>query len=131
MTEKEKQVMKRNAWKWAIVPLAMMVVVALGVAGCSGKAKVAADGSTRIAIEVTDKGFVPADFTVPVGKPVTLVVTRRTDRTCVKEIVIADQNIKMDLPLDQAVEVKFTPLKTGEIRYACGMDMVAGKIVVE
>ncbi len=113
------------------VGLVMVAAVAAIVAGCAGGSKVADDGSTRIAIEVTEKGFVPADVTVPAGKPVTLVVTRRTDKTCAKEIVIADQNIKLDLPLDRAVEIKFTPARPGEIRYACGMDMLAGKIIVE
>jgi len=64
------------------------------------------------------------------GQAVTLVVTRKTDRTCVKEIVAADFGIRKELPLDQAVEVTFTPEKTGEVRYACGMDMVAGKLIV-
>jgi plastocyanin domain-containing protein len=33
--------------------------------------------------------------------------------------------------LHQAVEVDFTPAKTGKVRYACAMDMIAGAIVVE
>ena len=39
--------------------------------------------------------------------------------------------IQKALPLHQAVEVDFTPQKTGKIRYACAMDMIAGVIVVE
>jgi len=29
------------------------------------------------------------------------------------------------------VEISFTPSRASELRYACGMDMIAGKIVVE
>src|SRR4051812_8295401 len=46
------------------------------------------DPSGRLSIEVTDQGFVPATATVKVGKPVTLAVTRKTQRTCATDIVI-------------------------------------------
>lgn len=35
------------------------------------------------------------------------------------------------VPLNQPTEVKFTPPKPGLYRYACGMDMIAGVLVVE
>lgn len=111
--------------------LGTLVMVAAIVAGCASAPKSADDGSTRIAIEVTEKGFVPADVTVPAGKPVTLVVTRTTDRTCAKELVIEERGIHQELPLGQAVEVKFTPDSAGVIRYACGMDMIAGRVIVK
>lgn len=40
-------------------------------------------GSDLIHVEVTDRGFVPAEVVVPKGKPVTLVATRKTDQTMV------------------------------------------------
>jgi plastocyanin len=36
----------------------------------------------RFAIAVTSKGFEPDNISVPAGKPVTLVFTRKTDATC-------------------------------------------------
>ncbi len=84
-----------------------------------------------VTIEVTKDGFVPAEVKVKAGHPVKLVVTRKVDRTCATEIVIKDFNINKPLPLNKAVEVTFTPSKPGRIRYACGMDMIAGTIVVE
>ncbi len=84
-----------------------------------------------ITIEVTKDGFVPAEIKVKAGHPVKLVVTRKVDRTCATEIVIKDFNINKPLPLNKAVEVTFTPSKPGKIRYACGMDMIAGTIIVE
>jgi plastocyanin domain-containing protein len=84
-----------------------------------------------ITIEVTKEGFVPAEVKVKAGHPVKLVVTRKVDRTCATEIVIKDFGINKPLPLNQPVEVTFTPSKPGKIRYACGMDMIAGTIVVE
>jgi plastocyanin domain-containing protein len=84
-----------------------------------------------IEVSVTGEGFVPASIKVKAGQPVTLVVTRKTDRTCATEIVIKDQGINQKLPLNQPVVVAFTPNKAGQLRYACGMDMISGVIVVE
>jgi plastocyanin domain-containing protein len=109
----------------------VVVCVALGVLGCASRSEPPRLPEGAIAIAVTEKGFEPAVVRVSVGKPVTLVVTRKTDRTCAKEFVMAEQNLKQDLPLNRPVEISFTPTRTGEIRYACGMDMVSGKVIVE
>ena len=85
----------------------------------------------KVEIAVTEDGFVPSEIKVSKGQPVTLVVTRKTETTCAKEIVIADANVKKELPLNQPVTVTVTPSKTGKITYACGMDMVTGVLIVE
>jgi plastocyanin domain-containing protein len=54
-----------------------------------------------------------------------------TDRTCVTELVIKDRNIRQALPLKRAVEIRLGPEKAGKLRFACGMDMVSGTLVVE
>jgi plastocyanin domain-containing protein len=74
---------------------------------------------------------VPSEIPAKVGQPITLVVTRKTDLTCAKQIVFADLGVTKDLPLDQAVEVTVTPKKAGDLGFACGMDMVTGKLVVQ
>ncbi len=91
----------------------------------------AAKAGQPIEITVTSDGFVPANIKVKQGRPVKLVVTRKTERTCATEIVIKDQGINQKLPLNQPVVVAFTPKKAGQLRYACGMDMISGVIVVE
>jgi plastocyanin domain-containing protein len=114
------------------------VVVALLIMGFATMAMAMAMGKPAgksqeqvFAIEVTKDGFVPAEIKVKAGKPVKLVVTRKVERTCATEIVIKDQGINKPLPLNQPVEVAFTPSKAGKLRYACGMDMIAGVILVE
>ncbi|HEY6001523.1 MAG TPA: cupredoxin domain-containing protein [Anaeromyxobacter sp.] len=82
-------------------------------------------------ISVTSDGFVPASIKVKRGEPVRLVVTRKTDRTCATEIVIKDHGINQPLPLDKPVTVELTPKKSGQVRYACGMDMIYGVLQVE
>ncbi|MCI0574473.1 MAG: cupredoxin domain-containing protein [Myxococcaceae bacterium] len=85
-----------------------------------------------VELAVTSKGFEPANVTVKKGEPLRLVITRKTDVTCAKEIVIDEPGIRRELPLNTPVEVTFTPSKSGEIRYGCGMDkMLSGVLRVE
>jgi len=107
---------------------AAALVVLLAAAGCgSGGGGV----QNRVAVEVTQEGFVPKEIPAKVGQPITLVVTRKTDLTCAKQIIFADLGVEKELPMNQAVEVTVTPKKPGDLRFACSMDMVAGKLVVE
>ncbi len=107
------------------------LMVVLTLVGCAARGGGRASAPGAIAIAVTEKGFEPEVVTVEHAQPVTLVVTRKTDKTCAKEFVMAAHDIRKDLPLDQPVEITFTPTESGELRYACGMDMIAGKIVVK
>jgi len=91
----------------------------------------AKNAAKTVEIAVTSDGFTPADIKVKAGETVKLVVTRKTDRTCAKEIVIRDLGVNQPLPLDKPVTVEITPKKAGTIRYACAMDMIAGTITVE
>ena len=114
-------------FKW----ISAAAVIAMLAAGCARGTRQAADGGTRFEIAVTDKGFAPASITVPAGKPVTLVVTRRTDQTCVKEIVFPDQGIRKPLPLNEAVEISLPASPKREITYVCGLNMISGKVLVQ
>jgi plastocyanin domain-containing protein len=115
----------------------IVTLVALGAlaSGCSSsqqaKSEAPAGGSNRVEIAVTEDGFVPASVTVAAGQPVTMVVTRQTDKTCATELVLKEHNINQILPLNQAVEITFTPEKAGTLTYACGMDMIKGTVVVQ
>ena len=62
--------------------------------------------------------------------PARLTFVRQIEATCGTEIVLADYGIKKDLPLHQPVTVEFTPAKTGEFSFACGMNMLRGKLIV-
>ena len=110
-----------------------IVVFALvaAAAGCAGGPSASSSEGTKFQLAVTDTGFTPGTLTVPAGKPVTLVVTRKTDATCAKEIVFPAQGIHKELPLNQAVEIALPASPKGEIAYHCGMDMVGGKVVAQ
>jgi plastocyanin domain-containing protein len=91
----------------------------------------AAPAARTIDLAVTNQGFEPEEVAVKKGEPVHLVVTRKTDATCATEIVIKDLGIKKELPLNKAVAIDFTPQKSGRLRYACGMDMIGGALLVQ
>ncbi len=90
-----------------------------------------AEKGHTVELSVTEKGFEPSNITVKKGEPLHLVVTRKTDQTCATSIDIKDAGIRKDLPLNKAVAIDFTPEKAGEIRYACGMGMIGGVLVVQ
>jgi RND family efflux transporter MFP subunit len=88
-----------------------------------------ATSATRVI--VSEKGFEPARVTLRAGVPARLTFMRTTDATCATEVVIPSLNIKRSLPLNQPVDIEFTPEKAGEIRFACGIGMFSGTLVVQ
>ena len=84
-----------------------------------------------VELTVTKEGFVPAEVKVRKGEPIRLVVTRKVQRTCATEIVLDGTGIKKELPLDKAVEIEFTPDRSGQIKYACAMGMLGGVLLVQ
>jgi plastocyanin domain-containing protein len=79
---------------------------------------------------ITEEGFVPARIPAKVGQPLTLVLTRKTEKTCATEILFAGQpEGKTDLPLGKTVEVTYTPKATGEIKFGCAMGMMIGGVL--
>ena len=82
-------------------------------------------------IAVTEKGFEPDRVRLRAGTAARLTFIRTTDKTCATEVVFPSMNIKRALPLNEAVVIEFTPAKTGEIAFVCGMNMLKGAVVVE
>ncbi len=88
------------------------------------------NGVRTVNVTVTDNGFEPSKVKAKKGEKLRLVVTRKTDSTCAKEIVVKDHGINQPLPLGKPVTVEFVPAKSGEIRYACGMDHISGVVFI-
>ena len=82
-------------------------------------------------IVVTEQGFQPAKVALRAGIPARLTFSRTTDKTCGTEVVLPSLNIKRTLLLNQSVQIEFTPAKSGEIAFACGMNMLKGIVVVQ
>jgi plastocyanin domain-containing protein len=92
-------------------------------------AAVAKAGSGKVAMAVTDNGFEPDRVPAKKGQPITLVITRKTDHTCAREIVFQGQDGKTSLPLNKAVEVTYTPKASGEVKFGCAMGMMVSGVL--
>jgi plastocyanin domain-containing protein len=106
----------------ALLTLSLAAPARAGEAGKAGK---------TVQMTVTEDGYVPDKIEARKGEPLTLVITRKTERTCATEIVIKDYGINQKLPLGKPVTVTFTPSKSGQVKYACGMDMISGTLVIQ
>jgi plastocyanin domain-containing protein len=85
--------------------------------------------ASRVEVQVTDAGFEPGRIPAKAGKPLTLAITRKTDRTCAREILFAGQEGKTELPLNKTVEVTYTPKASGEVKFGCAMGMMVGGVL--
>jgi plastocyanin domain-containing protein len=126
--------MRKTGMVRSLLVVAGLLMPAVAATAAPQKAPAAAPAPAGKTIEmsVTEKGFEPDVLKVKKGEPVTLVITRKTDRTCATEIVIDEEKISTKLPLNKAVTVSFTPKKTGDMKYGCAMGkMIGGVLKVE
>jgi len=82
-------------------------------------------------VVLTEKGYEPAKLTLRAGEPARITFVRTTDKTCGTEVVFPSLNIRRPLPLNEPVVIEFTPKASGEIGFACGMNMLRGTVVVQ
>ena len=80
---------------------------------------------------VNEQGYEPAKITLRAGVPTRLTFLRTTDKTCGTEVVFPTLNIKRALPLNEPTLIEFTAAKSGDIAFACGMNMLHGTVVVQ
>ena len=76
-------------------------------------------------------GYSPDVIVVKQGVPVRLDFYRDETASCTEQVIFGDFGIARDLPAFQTTPIEFTPDKAGEFTFACGMNMVRGKLVVE
>ena len=80
---------------------------------------------------ITEQGYSPGSLKLRRGAPAKVTFLRVTNRTCGTEIVIPAYGVHRPLPLNEPVVVSFTPRNTGEFGFACGMNMMHGKLIVQ
>jgi cobalt-zinc-cadmium efflux system membrane fusion protein len=99
--------------------------------GSSLESRSAPPDVQSVKILVNERGFEPANVVLRAGAPARLTFLRTTDKTCGTEVVFPSLNMKRTLPLNQPVDIGFTPAKPGELAFACGMNMLRGTIIVQ
>jgi len=113
------------------VLIALVLAVLALAAGC-GAAQKSSTGPREVQLAVTDRGFEPARTEIARGQALTLVVTRKTDQTCAKEIVIPRLSERRPLPLNQPVRIEIPAgVVADTLSYVCGMNMLGGTIVAK
>jgi len=113
-----------------LVAISALLIAAITLSAAAFGSSRDQDGVQTATVEINDKGFEPGNLKLKAGAPAKVTFVRKTDETCAKEVVIKDYKIERKLPLNEPVTVDFTPRK-GEFVFACGMNMVKGKLIVE
>jgi plastocyanin domain-containing protein len=91
----------------------------------------AAPGSPQVvAITVTEKGFEPDHVSAAPSQPLVLRFTRKADPTCADAVEVQGDPVRHMLPLNSPVDVKVKVPQSGELAFACPMDMYRGAIKV-
>lgn len=83
-----------------------------------------------VKVTISGQGYEPSSINVQKGALVKLAFYRADANNCGGEVVFPKLNIRRTLPVGKIVTVEFTPTETGEISFACGMNMYHGKIIV-
>ncbi len=83
-------------------------------------------------IKITVKGgYSPDVIRVREGVPLRLVFDRQEASDCSSRVVFPDFQVSKTLPAFATTTIEFTPDKSGEFGFACGMNMLHGVLIVE
>ena len=83
-------------------------------------------------VQVTVKGgYAPNLIRVRQSVPLRIVFDRQEGGDCTSRVVFPDFALNRSLPAMAKTAVEFTPDKSGQFGFACGMNMVHGTLVVE
>jgi plastocyanin domain-containing protein len=118
--------------------IALTIVLLAGTAAASCRARaggveaspVAGAGVQTARIVVGERGYEPPTVSLRAGVPARITFVRTSDKTCGTDVLFQSLDIKRPLPLNQPVDIEFTPAKAGEIVFECGMYMLRGTVVV-
>ena len=113
-------------------PATVVVFLAILLVQCAYRTPEAIQKPRVQEIKVAVKGeYSPDRIVVKKGSPVRLLFYREDDSECTADVVIPDLKLKQRLAVKQETAMEFLPNKEGEFTFACGMDMMKGKLVVE
>jgi plastocyanin domain-containing protein len=121
------------------------LLLSLALVGCSKKADnkpaasppapvtagtVGSDGLRHVSVEANKSGYTPDKIAGKPGEKMVLVFTRTADSECISQLKAPDGKL-VDLPMNKPVEVAVTVPQSGEVGFACGMDMFHGVVVAQ
>jgi heme/copper-type cytochrome/quinol oxidase subunit 2 len=89
------------------------------------------ESSPKVKMLVTETGYTPNVIRVKKGIPVELEINNPLEDSCLSTFKIPDFNINNVNLKVGTTNLTFTPEKSGEFTFSCGMDMFKGTIIVE
>lgn len=84
----------------------------------------------RIAVTVGDSGYEPNTMEVAPNEDVVLEMTRTGESECGRYIVVTGTDTRAELPLNVKVDIPVRAPASGQLVFACGMDMMHGVLKV-
>ena len=95
------------------------------------KATHAASEGANQSIEVIVKGgYSPDTIQATVGVPLHITFDRQESGSCTEKVIFPAFRVAADLPANRRTTVIFTPDAPGIFEFACGMNMVHGKLII-
>ncbi len=88
------------------------------------------DGGVQVVTVSVKGGYSPDVIEVVRGVPVRMVFDRQESGDCSSRVVFPDFKVNQSLPAYATTAVDFTPQEIGEYGFACGMNMLHGKVRV-
>lgn len=89
----------------------------------------AIDGHAEITV-VVKGGYHPEVLRVATGLPVRVHFRREETSACSEEVVFPEFGVRRELPAFETTTIVLPSAKAGRYRFACGMDMLHGTLVV-
>lgn len=121
-----------SAQDWLVILTAAVLTAALGwyFFGPKRLSRAAvADGVQEVTVTVKG-GYSPDLIEVTAGMPVRISFDRQESGDCSSRVVFPDYRINQVLPANETTVVEFVPETPGEYVFACGMNMLRGRINV-
>ncbi|MGZ4159842.1 MAG: cupredoxin domain-containing protein [Neobacillus sp.] len=89
------------------------------------------ESAPKIKLEVTQTGYTPNVIRVKKGVPIQLEIENPIENSCLSTFTMPEFNIKNVNLKVGITNLSFTPDKTGEYTFSCGMGMFKGTVIVE
>jgi heme/copper-type cytochrome/quinol oxidase subunit 2 len=89
------------------------------------------ESAPKIKLEITQTGYTPNVIRVKKGVPIQLEIENPIENSCLSTFTLTEFNINnVNLKIG-ITNLSFTPDKTGEYTFSCGMGMFKGTVIVE
>ncbi|WP_240641644.1 heavy metal translocating P-type ATPase [Nocardioides ferulae] len=117
---------------WLVVGAAAASTALLGWYFFGAKSSRRADlaDGVQVATVTVKGGYSPSLVEVQAGMPVRLLFDRQESGDCSSRVVFPDFRINQTLPAYATTSVEFTPTEPGDYEFACGMNMLHGRLRV-